>query len=176
MSIKSIDDVVIRTATNQDRDKVVALVSGVLSEFGLRLDAAATDADLNDIEESYLRSGGVFEIIEDREGNLLGTVGLFPLDEETCELRKMYFVAAARGAGLGRHVLERAVNHARRRGFKRIVLETASVLQQAIRLYTRFGFVAIESDHLSSRCDQAYVLDLTAAANSRDSTLNSYGN
>jgi len=91
------DNIIIRLADNRDREKVTALVAQVLSEFGLPLDPEATDADLRDIEKNYLEAGGMFELIEDREGNLLGTVGLYPLDEETCELRKMYFVKSARG-------------------------------------------------------------------------------
>ena len=160
MNVQSIDDVLIRTASNQDAWRITALVSGVLFEYGLHADPESTDADLKNIEESYIKPSGTFEVIEDRDGNLLGSFGLFPLDEDTCELRKMYFVREIRGIGLGRHVLERAADQARRLGFKRITLETAGVLKEAIRLYTRFGFVPVESDHLSARCDQAYVLDL----------------
>ncbi len=161
MSIQSASDVVIRSATNRDRERVVALVFGVLTEYGLPPDPESKDADLNDIEENYIRPGGVFELIEDREGNLLGTFGLCPLDKDTCELRKMYFVPQIRGIGLGRHVLERAVGYARRLGFKTIVLETNSALKEAIRLYTRFGFMPMPVEHASARCDQAYFLKLT---------------
>ena len=159
--IRNPDDVVIRAATNADGDRVVALVSGVLSEFDLPFDLASKDSDLKDLEESYLRSGGIFEVLEDRDGNLLGTYGLFRLTNETCELRKMYFVAEIRGIGLGRRVLERAVDHARRLGYQSIVLETISVLKDAIRLYTRFGFVPTKTEHVSARVDQAYILDLS---------------
>jgi putative acetyltransferase len=161
MNPRSQGDVVIRIATNRDRERVVALVFRVLSEYDLPPDPESKDSDLNDIEESYIHSGGVFELIEDKEGNLLGTYGLYPLDKDTCELRKMYFVPQIRGRGLGRLVLERAVAHARRLGFKAIVLETISVLKKAIRLYTRFGFVPIETTHKSARVDQAYILRLT---------------
>jgi len=160
MDIRSINDVVIRTATDHDRERVVALVFGILSEYGLPPDPEAKDSDLNDIEANYIRSGGVFELIEDREGNLVGTYGLYPLSKDTCELRKMYFVPRIRGRGLGRQVLERAVSHARRLGYKAIVLETISVLKEAIRLYTRFGFVPIEIKQRSARADQAYILKL----------------
>ncbi|HYO92850.1 MAG TPA: GNAT family N-acetyltransferase, partial [Pyrinomonadaceae bacterium] len=112
------------------------------------------------IEDSYFRRGGVFEVIEDAEGNLLGTVGLYPLDGETCELRKMYFAPGLRGRGLGRHMLERTVESARRLGFKTMRLETASVLEKAIRLYTSFGFKPFEVTHKSARCDQTYFLEL----------------
>jgi len=159
--IRNPDDVVIRAATNADCDRVVALVSGVLSEFDLPFDLESKDSDLKDLEESYLRSRGIFEVLEDRDGNLLGTYGLFRLTNETCELRKMYFVAEIRGIGSGRRVLERAVDHARRLGYQSIVLETISVLKDAIRLYTRFGFVPMKTEHVSARVDQAYILDLS---------------
>jgi putative acetyltransferase len=72
----------------------------------------------------------------------------------------MYFAPELRGRGLGRYILERTVNNARRLGFKRMTLETASVLEKAIRLYTRFGFKPHEIKHRSARSDQAYFLDL----------------
>ncbi len=154
-------DVSIRAATNEDRGRIAALVFGVLAEYGLRPDPAGTDADLEDIEGGYAARGGLFEVVEDGGGKLVGTCGLYPLDAATCELRKMYLLPEARGAGLGKLLLERAVGHARLRGFKTIVLETASVLEDAVRLYTRYGFRPVESEHLAARCDQAYALRLT---------------
>ena len=41
-----------------------------------------------------------------------GAYGLCPLNDMTCELRKMYFLAEIRGISLNSEVLERAVNHA----------------------------------------------------------------
>ena len=91
---------------------------------------------------------------------LLGTVGLYPLDEGACELRKMYFTAPARGRGLGKYILERAIVQAKNLGFRRIILETASVLEAANHLYVKYGFRPLERDHLPSRADLAYILDL----------------
>jgi putative acetyltransferase len=156
-----IADIVIRGATNADGERVIALVSTVLAEFQLPFDLDSKDADLKDIEGSYIRAGGVFELIEDAQGKLLGTYGLFPLNDNTCELRKMYFLPEIRGFGLGKRLLERAVDHARRLGFRAIVLETISVLQRAIHLYTRFGFVPTTMDHPNARVDQKFILELT---------------
>jgi putative acetyltransferase len=150
----------IRSATNHDRERVAQLVFGVLGEFGLEADPKTTDADLKDIEANYLQRGGVFEVIEDEHANLLGSVGLYPINKTTCELRKMYFIPSARGLGLGKYVLQRAIARARELGFKEIVLETASKLIAANRLYTQFGFKPMNSDHLAARADQAYKLDL----------------
>ena len=157
----SLSDLTIRPATNDDLQPIQKLVFGVLREFGLQPDPGSTDADLLDIEANYLRRGGIFEVIQDREGNLLGSVGVFPVDENMCELRKMYFHPDIRGLGLGSYVLQRAINQAKELGFKRMVLETSTKLAAANRLYIRFGFQPFVADHLSARADQSYGLDLT---------------
>jgi putative acetyltransferase len=149
----------IRSATNADEARVTELVFGVLAEYGLQADPETTDADLRDIEGNYLRRGGLFEVIEEGE-TLVGSVGLYPIDENVCELRKMYFIPEARGQGLGKYMLVRMVDQARSLGFKRIVLETSSKLTAANRLYTSFGFTRVDSDHLAARADEAYSLDL----------------
>ena len=148
-----------RRATNEDREQVANLIFGVLLEFGLTPSPDTTDADLKDIEKNYLTRGGLFELIENR-GGLIGTVGLYPIDGEVCELRKMYLLPQARGTGLGKYILERTVDQARRLGFRKIVLETSSKLEAAIQLYRSFGFGPTRLEHPSSRADQAYELNL----------------
>jgi putative acetyltransferase len=158
---QSFSDVKIRPATNHDIERIKALVFAALHEHGLKPDPEHTDADLDDIEGNYLRPGGVFEVIEDEAGNLLGTVGLYRMDDETCELRKMYFAPRLRGRGMGLRTLERTVQTARSMGFRRMTLETSSVLEKAIKLYTRFGFKPYDViKHRSIRSDMAYFLDL----------------
>ena len=157
--MKSTDEINIRSATNDDCEKVKALVFGVLREFGLEPEPGGTDDDLNDIEASYINRGGVFELLEDSAGSLLGTVGLYPVDEEVVELRKMYFSLDLRGRGIGRETLTRMIEKARQMGFKKMYLETASVLESAIALYKKFGFVETSEKH-SPRCDQAFFLKL----------------
>jgi putative acetyltransferase len=156
---KDLSHLTIRSATNDDRERVAELVFGVLANYGLEPDPETTDADLQDIEANYLQRGGLFEVIEDGR-NLVGSVGLYPVTKTTCELRKMYFIPGARGLGLGKYVLERVIARARALGFKQIVLETSSKLIAANRLYNKFGFKPVTSDHLASRADQAYKLDL----------------
>jgi putative acetyltransferase len=174
----------LRPATNADCRPVTDLVYAVLAEYHLAPDPAGTDADLNDIEQSYLQRGGAFYVLEDRDGSIVGSYGLYPIPDRgpqaagrrpeapavsslpspvsrgVCELRKMYLHRDYRGRGLGRRLLEDALTNARRLGFARMTLETASVLKEAIGLYESYGFTPYQPDHLSARCDQAYVLAL----------------
>ena len=66
-----------------------------------------------------------------------------------------------RAKGYGRRLLDELVREARRRGYRRVVLETASSLKEAIALYRSAGFTPYEREHLACRCDQAMKLDLT---------------
>jgi putative acetyltransferase len=72
----------------------------------------------------------------------------------------MYLHKVHRGKGLGKFLLEDALSKARQLGFEKMILETASVLKEAIALYKSYGFKEFMPDHLSSRCDQAYRLEL----------------
>lgn len=158
--MSSDSEIVFRSATNADCERVQDLVSGVLREYGLAPDPDGTDRDITDIETHYLKRGGVFEILENAEGNLLGTCGLYPLDDETIELRKMYFEKELRGRGYGKKLLERMIEAARSLGFKQIHLETHSALKEAIALYKKYGFEPTEEEKLTPRCDQTYFLEL----------------
>jgi len=156
----NLSHLIIRAASNDDCERVTKLVFEVLAEFGLEGEPETTDADLKDIEANYRQRGGLFEVIEDGNGNLLGSFGLYPINKTICELRKMYFIPSARGFGLGKYVLELAIAKAKESGFKQIVLETSSKLIAANGLYAKFGFKPGTSDHLATRADQVYKLDL----------------
>ncbi len=151
----------IRLATNSDKEQIQNIVFGVLSEYGLSSDPEHTDADLNDIEANYFARGGTFVVVENEQNKIVGTAGLYYLREGVCELRKMYLLSETRGKGIGKKLLDYLLNQASKLGFHRVELETASVLTEAIRLYTFYGFRPMQcGEHLSSRCDQAYYLDL----------------
>lgn len=149
----------IRPATNDDCINVQNLVFSVLREYDLKPDPEHTDKDISDIETNYLNRGGLFEVLEDKNGRLLGTVGLFPLDDKRIELRKMYFAKELRGRGLGKETLKRMIATAAEKGYEKIVLETASVLKEAIGLYKKFGFIETH-DKNAPRCDQSFYLNL----------------
>jgi putative acetyltransferase len=150
----------LRPASNNDCEKVTSLVYGVLAEYNLKPDPQATDIDLSDIEHFYIHRGGIFYVLEEKNGSIIGAYGLYPIDQEICELRKMYLHRSYRGKGWGKFLLEHALSQARKLHFKRVTLETASVLKEAISLYRSYGFVEYQAPHLSCRCDQAYVLEL----------------
>lgn len=154
----------IRQANNSDSEKIKDLIFSVLEEYGLKSDSFNIDKDLDDIEEFYTHNGGYFGVVEENN-SIAATVGLYNIDNNTCELRKMYTYPNQRGKGLGNMLMDFCLEKAGELGFNRIILETASPLKEAISLYKKYGFKEIKSEQLSSRCDQAFELNLDNATN-----------
>ena len=69
----------LRRATNADCEPVRNLVFTVLGEYHLKPDPGCTDADLRDIEQSYFQRGGVFYVLEENNGSVIGSYGLYPI-------------------------------------------------------------------------------------------------
>jgi molybdate transport system substrate-binding protein len=150
----------VRRALSSDLAAIRAIVQGILAEYGLAPDPRGTDSDLADLEKSYFAPGGTFEVAVAPDGSIAGCCGVMPHGSKTCELRKMYLVKGARRLGLGGRLLQRALAFAKGRGFQRMELETASVLKDAIALYSGAGFQPITRPLKAQRCDQAFELVL----------------
>ena len=71
-------ELLIREAINDDSASIRNLVASVLAEFQLPFEPDSKDADLADIQGMYIQRGGMFEVIQDKSGRLLGAYGLFP--------------------------------------------------------------------------------------------------
>jgi putative acetyltransferase len=65
------------------------------------------------------------------------------IDAHTAEIKRMYVAPAVRGRGVGHRVLTELEAEARRLGAARLVLETGERAHEAMKLYTRAGFVRI---------------------------------
>lgn len=138
----------LRPATSQDGAKLAAMITAIMSDYGLKT-AHEELHDLEDIERHY--AGGHFEILEDN-GTIAGCYGIYPLSAQVCELRRLYLSQNFRGRGLGRRLLEEALQRALSLGFERMELSTSPRLVEAIGLYRSHGFEPIEGQAGCSCC------------------------
>jgi putative acetyltransferase len=81
-----------------------------------------------------------------RDGVLLAVGALKRLDSDHAEVKSMHTVAAARGQGIGRRMAEHLIAVARGAGYRRLSLETGSMVEfaPARALYTSVGFEPCE--------------------------------
>jgi ribosomal protein S18 acetylase RimI-like enzyme len=77
-------------------------------------------------------------------GRVSAMIALRPLDETTCEMKRLFVSPAARGLGLGRALVLRILDEARRLGYRAIRLDTLPQMGDAQALYAGLGFRDIE--------------------------------
>lgn len=153
----------IRDWEDRDRASAAEIIGSVLTDYGLSWEPLGADRDVLEIEQFYQATGGEFWVIE-QAGRLVGTGAYYPVARgaNAVEIRKMYFVPEVRGQGLGRFLLRELEGAIADRGFTQIWIETASVLQEAVRLYETSGYrstTGVETE----RCDRVYVKHLPRA-------------
>ncbi len=144
-------------ASNGNIEQIQQLIFQVMDEYGIAPKKKTVDTDLLDIEESY--KDGFFGVLQNEQLEIIGTLGLFKLEEGVFEIRKMYLLPAYRGKGLGKKMFNYLLDEATKRDYKRVQLETASVLKEAIGLYLKLGFQEIKNENQTSACDRAFFMD-----------------
>ena len=95
--------------------------------------------DSEQLLESYLGLGRVW-VARGSDDEILGHLQAVARDPETWEVTNTAVIEPARGAGVGRALLERAADEARRDGATRVILATAAADTGALRFYQRCGF------------------------------------
>ncbi len=73
----------------------------------------------------------------------LGCGGLKRLDEDRCEIKRMYVLPELRGRGLAGRLLRALEGRARELGYSRVRLDTGTRQLAAKHLYERSGYVEI---------------------------------
>lgn len=148
----NLDRYTLRAADPTDFDAIWDLIHTALAGYGLMMDAGTIDRDLLDIQGNYWDSGGMFYILMDSD-RVIGTVALRREREGTFELCRMYLAEEYRGQGLGRGLLQFAMDQAKARGGREVYLKTASVLKEAVALYQKCGFVVEAEKDVGGNCD-----------------------
>ncbi|MBA3555469.1 MAG: GNAT family N-acetyltransferase, partial [Gemmatimonadales bacterium] len=114
-----------------------------------------------DPEGQIIAPGGQIFFVVDDEG-VRGTCAVLPQGGDSFELAKMAVEPAARGRGYGDLLMRAAIAFARQAGARRLTLVSNTALESAIRLYKKYGFVAvpIHTGHGYGRVDIQMELEL----------------
>ena len=116
------------------------LVGETLREFGFEPDPEI-DPDLADPASVYT---ALWVAVLD--GDVVGSIALRDLGAGELELKRMYLRTSQRGRGLGRQLLQTALDWARANGATVVKLDTSERMETAQRLYEAYGFQRVPGD------------------------------
>jgi putative acetyltransferase len=137
------NNVIIRAIQPGDNAILAKIVKDTLAEFGANHpNTVYYDPTTDALYELFQKQGSAYFVAE-VNNEIVGGGGIYPtdgLDNDTCELTKMYLLPKARGIGLGRSLIEKCLEQAKEKGYKKIYLESMPELKQALKVYEKFGF------------------------------------
>jgi putative acetyltransferase len=102
---------------------------------------------LNNPDAAILDKGGRI-LIASRDGYAVGCVALIPIGNDVYELSKMAVSPIMRGQGIGRRLIEYAIDEARALDAASLFLGSNSILKNAVHLYESIGFQHVPPDEI----------------------------
>ena len=112
------------------------------------LQLADENHEFHDIDEAgdhYFGNRGIFLVAMDGE-RLIGTGAVRRLDDETCEIKRMWLLEDYHGQGIGWRMMQELLAFARWVGYARVELNTSTQQERAIQFYLRVGFEFMETE------------------------------
>jgi len=153
----------IRPAEKEDASNIIGLVAEIWAEYDCVLDAENEDKYLLAPGEYFRSRGGNFWIVAEKD-EIIATVGIMMLDDETAELKSLYVHKNFRKQGLGKRLVELVINFARRKKAKKLALWSDTRFGKAHRLYERMNFERCgrrELDDLNNSTEFGFEKSLT---------------
>ena len=143
---------------------VAELIRSNLRAFHLDIPGTAYfDEGLDHLSDFYADPRRAYFVLTE-DDRVIGGIGLAECGilPDCCELQKLYLCDAAKGRGLGYEMVAVLEEQARRMGYRRVYLETHSVLRAAIRVYEKSGYAAIPrpASVIHGTMDQFYQKEL----------------
>lgn len=136
----------IRPIEQKDNIDIAKVIRGALEEFGANKPGTVYFDPTTDALFELFNTTGSYYYIATIDNKVVGGAGIFPtenLPKGTCELVKLYLHKDARGTGLGKQLLNTAMQWAKENGYTQVYLESMPELSKAVTIYENVGFQRI---------------------------------
>lgn len=111
-------------------------------DLGFELQFQDFSEELTSLEKMYgAPNGAAFLLMSDDKP--VGCIAVRRLEGSIAEVKRMFIEKPWRGKGFGNRLLEKALEAAKKLGYKKVRLDTLSYMLPAINSYKRFGFYEI---------------------------------
>lgn len=132
----------IQDCTAKGLNDVRALFREYADSLGNHLCFQEFEQELANLPGDYAPPSGRLLLAVD-DVRLAGCVALRRIDEQTCEMKRLYVRPFYRGAGLGHKLADAVITSACEIGYAKVRLDTLPSMKDAIKLYNSLGFAEI---------------------------------
>jgi putative acetyltransferase len=133
------DLIISEAASAEELEAIRALFREYASRLGVDLCFQNFEAELRSLPGAYSRPRGRL-LIARVEGQVAGCIALRPLDEVSCEMKRLYVRPQFRRLRVGKSLAQQIVEEARKIGYATMRLDTLDSMAPALRLYESLGF------------------------------------
>jgi predicted N-acetyltransferase YhbS len=138
-------DLVIRESRPADQGAILQITLAAYGEYAAPM-PGHWEGYRENIVETLAAHEPAEQLVAEIGGEILGTVLLYPAEGESSrrpwpEVRLLAVPPASRGQGIGAALMRECIQRARHSGAEALALHTTDLMQSAMRMYERMGFV-----------------------------------
>jgi ribosomal protein S18 acetylase RimI-like enzyme len=119
------------------------LIAEYISSLGIDLSFQNFAEEVAELPGCYAPPDGLL-LLALVETQAAGCIGVRRLELDICEMKRLYVKPSFRSLGIGKSLVEAAINQARLLGYKSMRLDTLPQMLGAQKLYASLGFIRIE--------------------------------
>jgi len=120
----------------------------LFKEYALQLDIDLEfqnfNREIKNISVEYSRPNGIIILAYSNTKSPIGCFGIRKLENDICELKRMYLRKEYRGLGIGKALLRKSIEKGKELRYSRMRLDTLPSMSKAIDLYESEGFYEIK--------------------------------
>jgi len=143
----------VRDARPADRDHIEAVTLAAYEQYAVVLAPPYWDAYRSNIVRTLAAAPLSAQIVVEENGALIASVLLYPAgtvmtppggastELDAPEVRLLAVAPSARGRGVGERLMRECIDRSRRAGAAALTLHTTDMMDAAMRLYARLGFL-----------------------------------
>lgn len=125
-------------------ENIKELFKEYASSLGFDLSFQDFEEELSNLPGDYSAPQGCL-LIAIHNDKISGCVSLRAIDDNICEMKRLYVKPEFRGFGIGKKLALAIIEKGKDLGYKYMRLDTIEFMEQAIKLYERLGFYDIEA-------------------------------
>jgi len=149
---------IVHAISTEDMSIVRALFAEYAASLGFELGFQDFDRELAGLPGTYAPPDGRL-LLAVADGRVAGCVALRRLEDDACEMKRLYVRPGHRGPGIGRALAKAIIAEARKIGYARMRLDTLPSMREAIGLYRALGFTPI-APYRHNPIEEAMFLEL----------------